>query len=70
MKGSIGLYYAKHIIHTWIKKIHKLTKTLVVEFSLFVYIITYVMVMTRNIIFDSALSGHKESSAINIIPHK
>ena len=50
MNGSRGIYYQKHRTHTWIRKIHKVTKALVIDFVLFVYVVTIVSVMTRKMI--------------------
>lgn len=50
VNGSIGLYYRKHKIHTWINRSRKVTKTLLVDFVLFVSVITYVMVMPRKVV--------------------
>lgn len=55
---SIGMYYQKHMNHTWIRKRRKVAKALVVEYVLFVSVITINIVMTRKIVSDSDLSGH------------
>lgn len=47
VKGSIGMYYQKKMIYTWIKESQKVSKSLVVMFVLSISISTYVMVMTR-----------------------
>ena len=50
MNGSIGLYYQKHRTHTWIRESHKVTKKLVIDSVLFMYIVTIVSVMTQKMI--------------------
>ena len=46
MKGSRCIYYRKHRTHTWIRESHKVTKKLVIDSVLFMYVITIVSVMT------------------------
>ena len=50
MNGSRGLYYRKHMTHTWIKESHKVTKKLVNDFVLFKYVVTILSVMTKKIV--------------------
>ena len=33
--------------HTWITKSHKVTKALVVEFIFLIYVVTFILVMTK-----------------------
>ena len=60
VNGSICMYYWKYMIRR-IRKSCKITKALIVEFVLFVPIITTDMVMTRKVGSDSDPNGHEES---------
>ena len=46
MNASRGLYYRKHRTHAWIRESHKVTKKLVIDSVLFMYVITIVSIMT------------------------
>lgn len=46
---SRGLYYLKHRDHTWIRKSHKATKALVVDFVLSITVVTIVSMMNKKI---------------------
>ena len=55
MKGSRCIYYRKHRTRTWIRESHKVTKKLVIDSTLFWYVITIVSVMTSKMVLVPTL---------------
>ena len=61
MEGSMIPYYRKRTIRTWIRMSQKVTKTLVVEIILFMFVVTIVSVVAKNMNVILTL-GHRKSS--------
>ena len=55
MKGSRCRYYRKLKTRTWIGESHKVTKKLVIDSVLFMYVVTIISVMTKKMIIIPTL---------------